>query len=144
MAEQSGGTPAKKTAAKKAPAKKTAAKKTTASDKGGLSAVPDPFDANPAQDTDLADVARAGLDDVPETEGGATPAQGAFEGMDYTKIRFVGVNYDTIEMSPKIGDRLDFLVGGKVVEVGDKALKDGHIQHIVKVDVDHVAPAPDA
>lgn len=80
----------------------------------------------------LADVADAGLSAVPEPEG---PDQGAFENTDYTKVTFVGTNYQTLDYTPKIGDEVEFIVKGRIVEVGDRALKSGFTQHFGKCDV---------
>lgn len=85
----------------------------------------------------LADAATSALADIGDADGAA---QAQFEGMDFTKIKFVGVQYDTLELGPKIGDVLDFHVRGKVVAVGDEAMKDGHIRHVAKVEVDSVQP----
>lgn len=87
-------------------------------------------------ETDLGEVARQGLEDV-EDQGGP---QGMFKDMDYTKVKFVGVQYDTLELPLKIGDEVVFLVQGRVTAVGDEAMKDGHIRHVAKVEVQSVTP----
>lgn len=88
--------------------------------------------------TDLAGVARAGLDGAAEEEGGTGPAQGVFEGTDYTKVTFLGTNYQSLDLDPKIGDELVFLVRGRVKETGDRALASGYTEHFGKVDVSSV------
>jgi len=88
-----------------------------------------------SQDTDLGDVARAGLDDA-GFEGGAN--QGMLEGTNFTKIGFRGVSYDALETDPKIGDAMSFIVRGRVVDVGDRLMADSHVQHRAQIDVSSV------
>lgn len=110
------------TDAKKPPAKKTAAAKK------GLAPVPEATEPEPS----LADVADAGLQSVPEPEG---PSQGVFENTDYTKVTFVGANYQSLEYSPRIGEEVEFIVKGRVKAVGDEKMASGFIRHMGKVEV---------
>lgn len=83
----------------------------------------------------LADAAQSALGNVAEEDGAA---QGELEGMDYTKVKFVGVQYDDLESDVKIGDEMEFLVKGQVVGVGDEKMSDGHVRHFAKVKVSSV------
>jgi hypothetical protein len=89
---------------------------------------------------DLGQVAASGQQDVEATEGSASPAQASFKGMNYSKVLFQGVQYDTLDSGYKIGDEVEFLVRGRVKAVGDVQLADGHIRHEVKVKVGSVLP----
>lgn len=91
-------------------------------------------------DNDLAQVAASAQQDVEATEGSATPAQATFKGMNYSKVLFQGVQYDTLDSGYKIGDEVSFMVTGRVKAVGDVQLADGHIRHEVKVKVNSVTP----
>lgn len=85
----------------------------------------------------LGDAAQAGLAAI--GDGAQQDAeQGALEGMDYTKVSFVGVQFDALETDVKIGDELVFLVKGQVRSVGDDQMADGHVRHFAKVKVDSV------
>jgi hypothetical protein len=91
----------------------------------------------PDDDNDLADVADSGLSDIPDHEGG--PQQPSLEGTDYTKVKFVGVNYDSPETEPlKLGDEMTFKFRGRVVALGDELMKDSHQRHVAKIDVNSV------
>lgn len=92
-------------------------------------------------DSDLGEVATAAQQTVTETDGAATPAQNRFQGMDYSKVTFVGVQYDTLAKDFEIGQDVQFLVTGRVKAIGDEAMNDGHIRHGVKVKVSSVVPA---
>ena len=80
----------------------------------------------------LGEAAQAGLAGIDEG------AQETFEGMDYTKVKFNGVQHDTIESNLKIGDEVTCTVRGRVVGTGDKQMNDGHIRHEVVVKVSSV------
>ena len=70
-----------------------------------------------------------------------TDGQQALEGMDRTtKVKFVGVQYDSLKTEFPLGDEVEFKVRGRVVGIGDEEMKDGHIRHVVKVDVESVVP----
>lgn len=86
----------------------------------------------------LGDAAQAGLAAI--GDGASQEAgQGVLEGMDYTKVQFVGVQFDSLETPVKIGDEMVFLVKGRVKAVGDEQMNDGHVRHVAKVKVDSVA-----
>lgn len=87
----------------------------------------------------LAEAAEAGLSAVPDQTG----ADPQLEGMDYAKVRFVGVQYDTLEDTPKMGEEVTFIVRGKVVGHGEEMMADGHIRQFAKVKVSSVAPGGD-
>lgn len=89
---------------------------------------------------DLAGLASEGLNDVPEFESGAT--QDRIPETETTKVSFRGVNYDplTEEEDYKIGDEVSFIVKGRVIEVGDRQLRDRGEQHFAKIDVSSVVP----
>ncbi len=64
-----------------------------------------------------------------------------FDGMDRTtKVKFVGVQYNSLKADFPLGEEVEFKVRGRVVGVGDEEMKDTHIRHVVKVDVDSVVP----
>ena len=88
-------------------------------------------DREPVQ---LGEAAKVALTSLGDDHG----AQGELDGMDYTKVKFVGVQFDALETDVKIGDLLTFTVKGRVVGVGDEAMRDGHIRHYAKVSVDSV------
>lgn len=109
------------------PEKKTAAKKTAAK-KAGDGSGP----------VSLADAAGAALSSVPDDDGAA---QETLDGTDYTKVKFVGMSFDSLgkEDAPRIGDEMTFLVRARCVASGDEASKrDGGIRHVVKMDVQSV------
>ena len=83
----------------------------------------------------LGDAAMAALTEMTETAGAA---QTEFENMDYAKVKFVGMSFDSLETNIVIGDEHTFLVRARCVGTGDEALKDGHIRHVVKMDVSSV------
>ena len=93
-----------------------------------------------AEDEDLAQATAAGAADA---AGGDGASAAMLEGMDYGKIKFVGVQYDTLEDLPSIGEEVTFLVKGKVVGRGEEAMADGHIRNQAKVKVESVTPAKD-
>lgn len=83
----------------------------------------------------MTDMGLAAVADNDEDENWDGPEQHQFDEADYTKIKFVGVEYNSLTMEPKIGDEVTFMVRGRISEVGDRALKDGHVQHFAKCDV---------
>lgn len=98
---------------------------------------------DPAADTDyhdpeaepqsLGEVAAAGLHAVTEEQGGI---QEALDGVNPTKVKFVGMSFDSLEETIKIGDELVFVVRARCIGLGDEASKrDGSIRHTVKMDV---------
>jgi hypothetical protein len=62
-------------------------------------------------------------------------------GTDHTKFRFVGVKYESLSKDFKLGDSHEFTVRGRIVGVGDEEMKDGHIGHVVKLEVTSVTPS---
>lgn len=70
-----------------------------------------------------------------------TDGEQTFEGMDRTtKVKFVGVQYNSLKADFPLGEEVEFKVRGRVVGVGDEEMKDAHVRHVVKVDVDSVVP----
>lgn len=88
-----------------------------------------------AQVLSLGEVARAAMGGVAGEHG----VQEQFDGMDFTKVRFVGMAYDSLDHDFKIGDEATFTVRARCTGVGDEAMRDGHVRHIVKMDVLGVA-----
>jgi hypothetical protein len=84
----------------------------------------------------LGQVAAAGLHAVTEEQGGVTEA---LPGLEYnTHLSFLGMGYRTNDGDYKLGDEVQFVVTGRVVESGDKLMADEHQRHIVKVRVSNV------
>lgn len=70
-----------------------------------------------------------------------TDGEQTFDGMDRTtKVKFVGVQYNSLKADFPLGEEVEFKVRGRVVGVGDEEMKDAHVRHVVKVDVDSVVP----
>lgn len=84
-------------------------------------------------DDDLGTAARAGLESVPDYESG--PAQPALDDVEYTHLAFLGMGYQTLTKDIALGQEFEFQVRARVVEVGDKLMKDQQIRHVVKCDV---------
>lgn len=82
----------------------------------------------------LGDAAKSALATIGDDHG----AQGELDGMDYTKVRFVGVQFDALETEVKMNDEMTFQVRGRVVGIGDEVMADGHIRHYAKVKVESV------
>lgn len=61
-------------------------------------------------------------------------------GVESTKLRFVGVKYQTLMPNFKLGDEHEFVVKGIVTMVGEETLKDGHEGQVVKLEVSSVQP----
>lgn len=79
----------------------------------------------------LGDAAAQALDSMGDEMG----AQQVLDGTDYAKVKFVGMSYDSLETEFKIGDEATFLVRARCVGSGDEEMRDGHIRHVVKMDV---------
>jgi hypothetical protein len=62
-------------------------------------------------------------------------------GVEATKLKFLGVKYQTLAQDFKIGDVHQFTVTGRVKGTGDEEVKDGHIGHVVKLEVTSVTPS---
>ena len=83
----------------------------------------------------LADAAQQAMADV--LEGGAT--QDVLDDTDYTKVKFVGMSFDSLDKDVKIGDEKTFIVRARCIGTADEASKrDGSIRHVVKMDVQSV------
>lgn len=97
----------------------------------------DEFDAaDPGRDPiSLGDAAKTALSGMTD-QTGAT--QDEFEGMDFAKVKFIGMSFDSLEKDIAIGDEHTFLVRARCTGSGDEEMKDGHIRHIVKMDVKSV------
>lgn len=81
----------------------------------------------------LGEAADAGLTNLGE--------QDALDGMESaTKIKFVGMSYDTLDDAPTIGSEVVFLVRGRVVGHGQEEMADGHVRETAKVKVLSVIP----
>jgi hypothetical protein len=62
-------------------------------------------------------------------------------GTDSTRIKFLGVKYETLAQDFKIDDVHEFVVKGIVSGVGDKKNKrDGHVGRVVDLEVTSIRP----
>jgi hypothetical protein len=82
-------------------------------------------------DEDLGAAAAAGFDD--DVDQPALVPEG-------TKIRFLGVNFDDTEKTFKLGDRVQFLVSGRILAEEEEIMNDGHHRNTQKVKVESVVP----
>ena len=89
----------------------------------------------------LADAASSALGGIADEDGAAQPE---LEGMDYTKVRFVGVSYDALETAPEMGTEMEFVVRGRVTGHGEEEMADGHIRKFAKVKVSSVVLREDS
>src|SRR6476620_1119739 len=85
----------------------------------------------------LADAAQSALSSVGEEDGAA---QETLDGTDYTKIKFVGMSFDTLNTDVKIGDEMSFTVRGRVKAVIEEEDAKGNVNHVAKVKVESVVP----
>lgn len=85
----------------------------------------------------LADAAASAMDDIAAQDGAA---QQTLDGTDYTKIKFVGMSFDTLDTAVKIGDEMTFVVTGRVKGVADEEDAKGNVNHVAKVKVSSVVP----
>lgn len=68
-----------------------------------------------------------------------TETQEVLDDTDFTKVKFVGMSFDSLEDDIKIGTEMEFRVRARCVGVADEARKsDGGIRHVVKMDVQSV------
>lgn len=82
---------------------------------------------------------RLGLADLAGSALEGEDGQGSFEETESTKVKFVGMAFDDFDQKPiKIGDEMVFTVKARCVGVGDEAMHDGHVRHVVKMDVQSV------
>lgn len=81
----------------------------------------------------LGDAAKAALADV------ADGTQSVLEETNFTKVKFVGMSFDSLDAGINIGDEMTFLVRARCIGTADEASKrDGAIRHVVKMDVQSV------
>lgn len=85
----------------------------------------------------LADAAQSALAGVEDEDGAARET---LDGTDYTKIKFVGMSFDTLDTEIKIGDEMQFVVKGRVKGVADEEDAKGNVNHVAKVKVSSVTP----
>lgn len=85
----------------------------------------------------LADAAAAAQEGIADQDGAA---QAMLEGTEYTKIKFVGMSFDTLDTDVKIGDEMSFIVKGRVKGVADEEDAKGNVNHVAKVKVSSVIP----
>lgn len=77
-----------------------------------------------------------GLGDIADESLHNAETQEVLDDTDYTKVKFVGMSFDSLSDDIKIGQELEFRVRARCMGVGDEARKsDGGIRHIVKMDV---------
>lgn len=70
-----------------------------------------------------------------------TAGEQTFEGMERTtKFKFVGIKYESLKGDFTIDEEVEFRVRGTVKGTGDERMSAGDLQHIVKIEVDSVAP----
>lgn len=81
---------------------------------------------------------RGGLAAAPDPGGDPLP------GTDYTKVRFVGVQFDALETKLTVGQEGTYLVHGRVKSVGEEEMADGHKRRFAKIKVDSVIEHDDA
>lgn len=90
----------------------------------------------------LADAAASAFGENLEQLSGS---QEELDGMDFTKARFVGMSYDSLERDINIGDEITFTVKARCVGKGDEERKADHrINTYVKMDVQSVVIAGEA
>lgn len=99
------------------------------------------FVTEPEDASSLADAAASAFgSDLSELSG----VQEELEGTDYTKARFVGMSFDSLDREINIGDEIVFLVKARCLGKGDEASKtDGRIRKYVKMDVQSVVVKED-
>lgn len=84
----------------------------------------------------LADAAASAFGENLE---GLSGSQEELDGMEYTKAKFVGMSYDSLDREIEIGDEITFLVKARCVGKGDEERKTDHrINTYVKMDVQSV------
>lgn len=92
-------------------------------------------DKNDGNVVPLGDAATEALADVVEHGG----TQDVLEDTDYTKVKFVGMSFDSLERNIKIGDEKEFIVRARCIGTAEEASKrDGSIRNVVKMDVQSV------
>ena len=94
----------------------------------------DEFKGDPDDNvTSLGDAATAALSSVGD------PSQEAFDGMEnLNKVKFVGMSMDSLDDLPKIGTEMVFLVRARCIGTGEEEMRDGHVRHFAKMDVQSV------
>lgn len=90
----------------------------------------------------LADAAASAFGENLE---GLSGTQEELDNMDFTKARFVGMSYDSLDRDINIGDEITFMVRARCVGKGDEERKTDHrINTYVKMDVQSVVIKEDA
>lgn len=104
--------------------------------KGPLTAVDgEKVEATSPDPVPLAEAAQNALAEMAEGDG----SQPAFDGMeDVTKIKFVGLAFDSIEDRIQLGDEVSFLVRARCTAETKEVLKDGLLRNVRKMDVQSV------
>lgn len=98
---------------------------------------PDPLDEDYSEPVRLGDAAQSALSDLSDGEYAGT--QDVLADTDFLKVRFVGMSFDSLDKSVKIGDEMTFLVRARCIGTAEEASKqDGSIRHIAKMDVQSV------
>lgn len=88
--------------------------------------------------TSLAEAASAAVTHIGD------PSQDAFEGMEnLNKVKFVGMSMDSLDDLPKIGTEMTFVVRARCVGTGEEEMRDGHVRHFAKMDVQSVVVQDD-
>lgn len=84
----------------------------------------------------LGDAATEALGDVLEHGG----TQDVLEDTDYSKVKFVGMSFDSLDKDIKIGDEHTFTVRARCVGTADEATQagSGPVRHQVKMKVQSV------
>jgi len=90
-----------------------------------------------SEPTSLADAADSAMSEIGSEDGAA---QQMLDGTAYTKVKFVGMSFDSLEHDQKIGDEVIFVVRGRVKGIADEEDAKGNVQHVAKVKVSSVVP----
>lgn len=82
------------------------------------------------------------IDDLGDIAGEAlsgAETQEVLDDTDFTKVRFVGMSFDSLDQGIQIGDELVLRVRARCIGVGQEARKaDGAIRNLAKMDVQSV------
>lgn len=97
----------------------------------------DEANAQAAPTSGLGDAALAAIGSEGQLDGATV--QDPLDGTDFSKVRFQGVGYDSLETDFKLGEERTFIVRGKCVANGLELVgTDQHERRIVKFKVDSV------
>lgn len=92
------------------------------------------FDTEDPQGS-LAEAAGSAFGDLEGLPG----TQEELDGLDYTKAKFVGMSFDSLDREIHIGDEITFMVKARCLGEGTEASKtDGRVRKYVKMDVQSV------